>query len=252
MSKGRVYIGTSGWIYPHWGGGVFYPPELRQEEWFNYYSRHFRTVEINNTFYCLPKREVFENWRRSSPDGFIFVVKASRFITHMKKLKDPASSTRNFLTNASGLGEKIGPVLFQLPPFWNLNLERLREFVQYLNSQEIIPNIKVVLEIRNPTWFCPEVFQILRENNVALCFADWPDLKVREPVTADFIYLRRHGPTSLYSSGYSDEELARDAREIKNWIKEGKDVYVYFNNDAHGWAVKNAKTLEEILRNEGI
>jgi len=247
MAKGKVYIGTSGWIYPHWGNGVFYPSELKQGEWFSYYCQHFDTVEINNTFYHLPKREVFENWQRSSPENFVFVVKASRFITHMKKLKDPASSTRNFLTNAAGLGKKIGPILFQLPPFWNLNLERLKEFIDYLSLQKIIPNIRAVFEIRNPTWFCDEVFKILQEGKAALCFADWPDLKIESPVTADFVYLRRHGSTSLYSSEYSQEELSRDAEQIKNWLKDGRDVYIYFNNDAHGWAVKNAKTLKELL-----
>ncbi len=247
MRQGRVYIGTSGWQYRHWGDGVFYPAELKQKQWFQHYCQHFDTVEINNTFYHLPRREVFENWRKNSPENFQFVVKASRFITHLKKLSDPQSSTLKFLQHASGLGEKLAVILFQLPPFWNLNLIRFREFVEYLRTQTIISKLKSAVELRNPTWNRPEVHEILRSANINLCFADWPDLNIEEPVTADFVYLRRHGPASLYASNYSPEQLKQDAKNINKWLNQGRDVYIFYNNDAYGWAVKNALSLKKMI-----
>lgn len=250
MNQGRAFIGTSGWQYRHWGDGVFYPKELKQKQWFDYYCQYFDTVEINNTFYHLPGREVFENWRKKSPDNFLFVIKASRFITHLKKLNNPQESTQKFLQHAAGLGEKLGVVLFQLPPFWNLNLERLQKFVKYLRTQKIIPDLKVAIELRNPTWNQSVVFEILKSANIALCFADWPDLKIEGPVTADFVYIRRHGSTSLYSSNYSMEQIQQDAEQIKKWLVKGIDSYVFYNNDAYGWALKNALSLKNIIEME--
>lgn len=246
LQKSRVFIGTSGWNYKHWRH-VFYPPELTTSRWLDYYVHYFDTVEINNTFYQLPARSVFENWRTATPDNFVFVVKANRFITHMKKLADPELTVANFLANASGLKEKLGLVLFQLPPFWKVNLPRLENLVKWLTSQKIIAGTKFALEIRHPTWNCQDVFQVLKNDNVALCFADWPDLVIDEPVTADFIYLRRHGPASLYASCYTQEQLNQDARRIKNWLEQGRNVYVYYNNDAYGWAVNNALTLKKMI-----
>ena len=247
MHKGEVYIGTSGWNYRDWGDGFFYPPGLNQREWLGYYARHFVTVEVNNTFYRLPSREVFVKWRDSVPDGFRFVIKANRFITHVKRLKEPESAVKNFLMNAEGLGEKLGPVLFQLPPSWRVNLERLEAFFAYLKSQTIMPDVKVVLELRNASWAEEKTYALLRVYNVALCFADWPDLTLEEPVTADFVYLRRHGPRELYGSGYSQRELRRDGERIRVWATEGKDVYAYFNNDVGGFAVRDAVTLLEMM-----
>ena len=248
MSNGKVYIGTSGWNYKHWSNGVFYPPGLNQKEWLDYYSKVFNTVEINNTFYRLPSKAVFEKWRDSVPEGFRFIVKANRFITHIKRLKDPESSVKNFLINMAGLEDKLGPVLFQLPPSWNANIERLKNFLSYLTSQKIIPDLKPVFELRNKSWAVDEVFDLLRTYNTALCFADWPDLTIEKPVTADFVYLRRHGPKDLYSSDYSKKELKKDGEHIHLWLEEGKDVYVYFNNDWGGYAVKNALELLEIVK----
>ncbi len=248
MNNGEVYIGTSGWNYKHWGGGVFYPSGLSQKGWLDYYSKIFNTVEINNTFYRLPSKAVFEKWRDSVPDGFRFIVKANRFITHIKRLKDPESSVKNFLLNMGGLGEKLGPVLFQLPPSWNVNIERLENFLNYLTSQKIIIGLKAAFELRNRSWAVNEVFDLLRTYNTALCFADWPDLTIGKPVTADFIYLRRHGPKDLYSSDYSEKELRKDGEYICSWLEEGKNVYVYFNNDWGGYAVKNALELLKIVK----
>jgi len=245
--QGKAYIGTSGWQYRHWGDGVFYPAELKPKEWFQYYCQYFDTVEINNTFYHLPKREVFEKWRENSPENFHFVVKASRFITHLKKLSDPQSSTLKFLQHASGLGEKLAVVLFQLPPFWNLDLDRLGEFVDYLQSQTIIQNLRIAIELRNRTWNREEVHKIFESANIALCFADWPELTIEEPITADFIYLRRHGPGLLYASNYSSGQIQQEAANIRQWLRQGLDAYIFYNNDAFGWAVENALSLKKMI-----
>lgn len=246
MKKNQFRIGTSGWNYKHWSG-VFYPQDLKQKDWLRHYCQFFDSVEINNTFYHLPKKEVFEKWRKSVPDHFLFIVKASRFITHMKKLKEPEVSAKKFLENLSGLEEKLGPVLFQLPPFWNLNLQRLTDFLEYLSRQTIIRNLRVAVELRNPTWQCEEVNALFREFNVALCFADWPDLSINNPVTADFVYLRRHGPAALYASGYTSEQLQHDAEQVKTWLNVGMDVFAYFNNDAFGFAIRDALELKKMV-----
>jgi uncharacterized protein YecE (DUF72 family) len=246
---GSVYIGTSGWNYKHWANGIFYPPGLNQKEWLNYFYKFFNTVEINYTFYRLPSKQVFKKWQDSVPEGFRFIIKANRFITHVKRLKDPESSVRNFLENTSGLGKKLGPILFQLPPSWNVNLERLDNFLRYLTSQKIIPELKAALELRNASWAVEETYNLLKTYNIALCFADWPDLIIEQPVTADFVYIRRHGPGDLYSSCYSEKDLDKNKEQIKDWLKQVKEVYVYFNNDWQGYAVKNALTLLEMMKN---
>jgi len=249
MKRGRLYIGTSGWNYEHWRG-PFYPEDLPQGKWLDFYSRHFDTVEINFTFYRLPERKTFEEWYRTTPDRFSFAAKVSRFYTHMKKLAFPEQNLSRFLENAAGLGEKLSVILFQLPPPWKVNIERLYQMAAYMSNQNILPRIRSVLEIRNKTWLSKDVFEILEDHNISLCLADWPDLPVDGPITADFIYIRRHGPSALYASPYSRKELETDAGKIKKWISAGKDVYVYFNNDAMAWAAKNALELKEILATE--
>jgi uncharacterized protein YecE (DUF72 family) len=248
MGEGKIFIGTSGWSYPHWGKGVFYPLKVKQKDWLPYYSQYFDTVEINNTFYQLPQKTVFENWQRSVPSHFNFVVKVSRYITHIKKLNQPEQPLLNFLENASSLKKNLSLLLFQLPPFLKANPLRLKHLLDFLKDQSIASSVRVSFEFRNKTWLEEETFHLLTQKNVALCFADWPDLTVTEPITADFIYLRRHGPKSLYSSGYSPQEIKRDANQIKKWLTEGKDVYIYFNNDAEGWAIKNALSLLEMVK----
>jgi uncharacterized protein YecE (DUF72 family) len=245
---GKIFIGTSGWNYPHWGKGVFYPPELRQKEWLTYYTHYFDTVEVNNTFYQLPHKRIFENWEQSVPPHFSFVVKASRYITHMKKLNQPERPLARFLENVSLLKKKVTLILFQLPPFLKANQLRLKNLIDFFTYQSIIPGVRAAFEFRHRTWLAKETFHLLTKKNVALCFADWPDLTVAEPVTADFIYLRRHGPQNVYASGYSLEEIKRDAHQIRKWVRDGKEVYCYFNNDLEGFAVKNALTLLELVK----
>jgi uncharacterized protein YecE (DUF72 family) len=239
----KVHIGTSGWHYKHWLDDVFYPAGTRPAQMFEFFARHFDTVEINNSFYHLPSAQTFDNWRDSSPPGFLFAVKASRFITHMKKLKDPVRSSEKFFLVAERLGKKLGPILFQLPPRWKVNLERFEEFVQSLPSGH-----SYVFEFREPTWLVPEVFKLLRQYDAALCIHDFEEMKVPLELTADFTYIRFHGPTSArYFGSYSTPQLKTWAQRIVGWRRELKAVYVYFNNDPGGEAVKNALELKRLV-----
>ena len=245
--SGRYFVGTSGWNYKHWSEGVFYPAGMKQFDWFSYYCRYFGSVEINNSFYRLPEKRVFEKWYETAPDNFIFAVKASRFITHMKKLAKPEDHVTLFLENASGLREKLGVVLFQLPPYWKFNRDRLEGFFHFLRRQDILPGLRLALEIRHKSWYCPPCCDILSKYNISLALTDWPELPVEGPLTADFVFIRRHGPESLYASNYPVSFLKREAQRIRTWLADGKDVFIYFNNDAFGYAVKNALTLQEYL-----
>ena len=243
----RLFLGTSGWNYKHWCGGVFYPQGMKQSHWLSHYCQYFDTVEVNNTFYHLPAKQVFETWRRTTPDNFTFAVKANRFITHMKKLKEPERHVALFLKNACGLRDKLGVVLFQLPPFWKFNKDRIEQLFEFVSRQKIVPGLRSALEVRHESWHCDECFEVLRKYNVSLVLADWPGLAVTGPLTANFVFVRRHGPENLYASNYPDSNLKRDAKRIGTWLEEGKDVYVYFNNDAYGYAVKNALSLKGFL-----
>ncbi len=240
---GKVRIGTSGWHYKHWLDGVFYPAGTRTSEMFQFYARHFDTVEINNSFYRLPTAATFDNWRESSPPNFCYAVKGSRFITHMKKLKDPQSSSAKFFLAADRLERKLGPILFQLPPRWKVNIERLEEFLRTLPDEH-----RYVIEVRDESWLIPDVYDVLRKNNVAFCIHDFADMKVPREITADFTYIRFHGPTSAkYWGSYPDRELHAWADQIKQWRRKLSSVYAYFNNDPEGAAVRNALTLKELL-----
>jgi uncharacterized protein YecE (DUF72 family) len=237
----RYYIGTSGWHYDHWRQ-LFYPDKLPKSKWLEFYSRHFTTVELNNSFYRLPSEKAFANWRRSSPDGFVFAVKVSRFITHVKRLKDSQEPVSTFLDRARILEEKLGPLLYQLPPSMHRDDGRLSSFLSILPS-----GMKHVLEFRHKSWLDEGTFDLLRRYNVGLCVFDMPGLTCPLAATADFAYIRFHGSTGLYSSCYSDEELADWARKLAGLAPEVKDVYIYFNNDAEAFAVRNALTLGRYL-----
>lgn len=211
---------------------------------FKYYSQFFKTVELNNPFYRLPAKETFENWRKGSPKDFIFVVKANRYITHMKKLKDFKEPLQLFLDHAGGLKEKLGPILFQLPPGWKLNLERFTAFIQGLPK-----GYRFVFEFRNATWYNDKVYDLLKKYNCAFCIYQLAGHQSPPIVTADFVYLRLHGPTAnKYQGSYDDETLKSWAKQCKQWVKEKKDVYVYFDNDQAGYAAFNAKSLIEFVK----
>jgi uncharacterized protein YecE (DUF72 family) len=210
---------------------------------FDFYARYFDTVEINNSFYRLPTATTFDNWREASPRNFCFAVKASRFITHMKKLKDPESSSEKFFLVADRLGKKLGPILFQLPPRWKLNVERFDEFLRALPGEH-----RYVFEFRDETWFVPEIYQLLRKHKAAFCIHDFADMKVPQEITAKFTYIRFHGPTSAkYFGSYSDRELRTWADRIRKWRSDLSSIYVYFNNDPEGAAIRNALTLKKMV-----
>lgn len=240
--RAKYYIGTSGWVYPHWRD-VFYPPKLPQSKWLEFYTGHFSTVELNNSFYRLPSEQAFSNWRATSPEGFRYAVKVSRFITHIKRLKDVAEPIGTFLQRARHLNEKLGPLLYQLPPNMHRNDERLESFLQLLPK-----GLRHVIEFRHQSWLDEEVFDILRRHNIGFCVFDMPGLPCPLLTTADFAYIRFHGSTGLYFSRYSDEELEEWAGRISRLAKDLDAVYIYFNNDAEGFAIKNAQTMAERLQ----
>jgi len=236
-----VFIATSGWQYGHWIG-PFYPEDIRKTRLFDHYSSRFNTVEVNNTFYRLPEEETFTHWKEKSPEGFIFALKASRFITHVKRLKDPEGPVRNFIERADILAEKLGPILFQLPPRWNVNTLRLGAFLEALPK-----GYRFAFECRDPSWFDPGVYGLLRERNSAFCIFDFDFLLSPREVTADFIYIRLHGPAGKYRGQYTDEALKDWARFIRGWKKKVKAVYCYFDNDEAGYAATDALRLKKML-----
>ena len=237
----QYYIGTSGWHYDHWRH-LFYPDKLPRAKWLDFYAHHFTTVELNNSFYRLPSEAAFAAWRDSSPASFTFAVKVSRFITHIKRLKNSEEPLDTFLTRAKILGEKLGPLLYQLPPSMHRDDARLESFLSILPQ-----GMKHVLEFRHESWLDDRMFEVLRRYNVGLCVFDMPGLTCPLVATADFAYIRFHGSTGLYSSCYSDDELAEWARRLASLPSKVKSVYIYFNNDAEAFAMRNAMTLRNYL-----
>ncbi|HEY82160.1 MAG TPA: DUF72 domain-containing protein [Dehalococcoidia bacterium] len=235
------HIGTSGWHYEHWRD-IFYPAQLPKAAWLEFYARHFDTVELNNSFYRLPSEDAFGAWRDLSPPDFIFAVKASRFITHIKRLKNTEEALENFITRAKILGGKLGPILYQLPPNMHRNDGVLESFLSILPQ-----GMKHVIEFRHASWLEEEVFEILRKYKVGLCVFDMPQLSCPPVATASFAYIRFHGSGELYSSCYPDEQLAGWAERIADLARNLEEVYIYFNNDVAGYALKNAETLRGYL-----
>jgi uncharacterized protein YecE (DUF72 family) len=239
-----VHIGTSGWVYNHWRG-VFYPVDLPQRDWFSFYARSFETVEINNSFYRLPSAGTFQAWRQQAPVGFEYAIKASRYLTHLKKLKDPEAPLTRFFEHASCLGQTLGPVLYQLPPNWRVNLSRFEHFLSALPTDAIH-----VIEFRDQSWLIEEVFRSMERHGVAHCIHDMHPLQVPPRVTARTVYLRFHGDMEHYGD-YPPEILATWAKRIEDWHHQHHDVFVYFNNDIFGYAIKNALALKKLVgRNE--
>jgi len=237
-----IYIGTSGWSYGDWADGVFYPTDISNKEWLKYYSSQFNTVEINASFYHQMSAKTYAKWHQTVPKDFVFSVKISRFLTHIKKLNEPKEPWQRFIDNAKLLKEKLGPILVQLPPNFRANNEKLESFLKIAPSK-----YKFAFEFRNESWFNDGIYQILKRYNAALVFADFKNMPVVEEITADFIYIRMHGPDGLYSSKYSTKQLQGLAYKIKKWESNVKQIYVYFNNDAEGYAVENAMELKQLI-----
>ena len=239
-----IYVGTSGWNYLHWKG-VFYPEGLSVCRWLEHYIKFFNCVELNVTFYRLVKKKTFQNWRQETPGDFHFVAKGSRFITHIKKIRDINQPLGLFLDNASGLKDKLALVLWQLPPSFKKDIPRLVSFFRLLRKT----HLRHSFEFRNDTWFDKEVYQLFKEYNFCLCIAHSPHFPCQRVVTADFLYLRFHGGELLYSSNYSEKELKEWAKFACEF-KKNKDIFAFFNNDAHGFAVKNALRFRELLEKQ--
>lgn len=238
-AKGQLYVGTSGYQYDHWRG-VFYPEKLPKREWFAHYASTFDTVEINNTFYRLPAESVFEEWESAAPNGFTYALKYSRFGSHRKKLKDPRQHVPNMVQRARKLKKKLGPILVQLPPHWNANIDRLDEFLKALPR-----NIRWAFEFRDESWLNDAVFAQLKKKKCALCIHD----AIRNhplTTTTDWTYIRFHG--NGYAGNYSNTELRRWSHWIADRLSDSMDAYAYFNNDAKGYAINNALTLQELIK----
>ena len=236
-----IYIGTSGWHYKHWKG-LFYPAGMQARDYLDHYLRYFHTVEINNSFYRLPAYETFANWRASVPEGFVFAVKANRYITHMKKLKDPQQSFGNFMQQVVALEEKLGPILFQLPPRWHCDPARLQQFLEALPA-----GLQYTFEFRDPTWYNEAVYDLLRQHQAAFCIYDLEQQQSPVMVTAGFVYIRLHGPEGRYNGSYSDEVLASWATAARSWQQQGRSVYIYFDNDIGGHSVADAQRLQNLV-----
>ncbi len=243
--RAPVHIGTSGWHYQHWKG-PFYPEGLPDDRILEHYVTTFHTAEINNTFYQLPAEKTVAKWRDSVPDGFLFAVKGSRYMSHVKKLKDPGEPVSTFVGRVGLLGDKLGPILFQLPPRWHSNTERLQSFLR-----ELPGDLKYSFEFRDSDWFNAETEQALRDAGAAFCIYDLDGTEAPHTVTADFTYVRLHGPDGAYQGKYDDEALSRWAREFADWSKQGTEVFCYFDNDENGYAAVNALRLQELVRESG-
>lgn len=230
-------------MYDHWADGVFYPADLPKSQWLAHYQKYFDTVELNNTFYHLPKEQTFKNWHKAVPKKFVFAVKANRFITHIKRLNKAKDSVKLFMGRTKLLKENLGPILYQLPPRWKANPERLKDFVKCLSKKNAN-----VFEFRDTSWFNDEIYSILKKNKLNFCIYSMPGIDCPEAVTGSVVYIRMHGGSILYGSNYADSELKDLAKQIKGFLKKKLTVYVYFNNDASGYAVKNALFLKKLFR----
>lgn len=241
--ESTIRVGTSGWHYPHWQG-PYYPADLPAPAWLGHYARDFRTVEVNASFYRLPEPATFTAWRDSVPEHFLFALKAPRAITHMRKLRNCAEPLGAFLARSRLLGPKLGPLLFQLPPHWHVNPQRLDEFLAQLPA-----GLRYAFELRDPTWHTEEVYAVLRARDAAFCVYDLAGFTAPLVTTADFVYLRLHGPgASPYAGSYGETQLRDWAAKARRWAGRGrKDVYLFFDNDQAGYAVRNAQSIQKYL-----
>jgi uncharacterized protein YecE (DUF72 family) len=238
-------VGCSGWNYASWRGR-FYPRDLPAARWLQYYAARFDSEEINNTFYRLPERATFEAWGTLVPAQFVFAVKASRFLTHMKRLLDPSEPLERLLTRAGGLGRKRGPVLYQLPPMLKIDLPRLDDFLRALPRSSSTTRFHV-MEFRHPSWYTADTFALLARRRVALCLHDKEGSAIKAPIVGPCVYLRFHGTSGRYHGSYSRRQLDWWAHVLADEMHQGRTAFAYFNNDPQAVAVRNALTLREMI-----
>jgi uncharacterized protein YecE (DUF72 family) len=238
----RVLIGTSGWHYDSWRG-PFFPKGLPLKEQLKFYAGQFPTTELNGVFYRTPTPEAVKGWRAQTGSDFVFAWKASKFITHWKRLSENSVNSLELLeSRLSLLGRKAGPVLFQLPPNFQANADRLASFFKLLSKKR-----RYSFEFRHPSWYEPRIMRLLREQNVSLCISDHHDAPAPWKRTADFVYVRGHGPGGRYRDHYGEAALAGWARRIRSWKRQGCDVFVYFDNDQKSAAPADARRLIELM-----
>jgi uncharacterized protein YecE (DUF72 family) len=237
----KVFIGTSGWNYKHWKP-AFYPAGVPACDYLSFYVRQFSSVEVNKSFYRLLKPAETKAWYSATPPQFLFSLKGSRFITHMLKLKAPRAALRRYFSPLRHLGVKKGPILFQLPPRWDKNVERFSDFVSYLPAGG-----RYAFEFRDPRWIADDVVAILRKKRLAFCIYDLNGYRSPRLVTAPFVYIRLHGPGRPYQGSYKEAELGNWLKFIRDQTRQGRDVYCYFDNDQKAYAVQNALRLQERL-----
>ncbi len=242
MSDGNVYIGTSGWSYDHWKG-TFYPEGVKKRDFLSCYAERLSSVEVNNTFYSMPSEKTLASWKKTVSRDFVFAVKASRYLTHMKKLKSPEDALAAFLNGISSLSARTHVVLFQLPPRWKPDVDRLRDFLYLLPD-----TYRYAFEFRDERWFTDTVYSLLNKKNAAFCIYDIDRRQSPREVTADFIYIRLHGPEDKYQGLYNKEDLEEWVGAINTWTQNGHDVYCYFDNDQNGYAVRNAIELSSLIQ----
>lgn len=237
-----LQIGTSGWTYAGWRG-IFYPRDVPKRQWLAWYSEQFNTAEINGSFYRTPSLAAVRSWGDQTPEDFTFAWKASKFITHWKRLSEACRNSLELMeTRLAVLEPKVGPILFQLPPHFQIDAKRLAAFIKLLKKRR-----KYVFEFRHPSWYVPAIFGILEDHNIALCFSDHHDAPAPWDVTAKHVYIRGHGPTGKYRGRYSKETLSKWSRSIRTWLRKKREVYCYFDNDQKSAAPKDARQLQSML-----
>lgn len=241
MTRAAIRIGCSGWQYRHWRGDL-YPRDLPQDRWFEFYAERFDTVELNNSFYRLPEADVFAAWARRSPPGFLVAVKASRYLTHIRRLREPREALDRLWTRASRLGDHLGPMLYQLPPRWKRNTERLAAFA------DAVPGGRLqAVELRDPDWYHPDTYAVLERGQLALCLHDMPGSESPRERIGPFVYVRFHGAGHRYGGGYSGQALSAWADRLVGWASEGAACFAYFNNDLGGHAFRDASRLRKMV-----
>ncbi|MFQ6023405.1 MAG: DUF72 domain-containing protein [Acidiferrobacterales bacterium] len=239
---GNAYIGTSGWNYEAWKDNFYHG--VRRKDWLRFCAEHFTGIEVNATFYRLQEKRTFERWRDETPEHFRFAIKGNRFLTHNKKLNEPLASIRLDRERAQSLGDKLAAVVWQMPAQLRKNMEKLRVFALALQRW---PDTRHALEFRHISWFDEEVADCLRAHQLAVCISDAADWPMWDAVTTDMVYVRLHGHTRTYASAYSAASLKNWARRIRAWLKEGRGVHVYFDNDAEGAAPSDALRLIHLV-----
>ena len=237
----EIRVGTSGWHYEHWRGR-FYPERLPKTKWFERYAQHFDTVEVNNTFYHLPRTTTVENWRAKAPRGFVYAVKANRYITHIKKLRDSAEQVKRFFEVMALLEEALGPVLYQLPPSLRKDLDLLGDFIALLPKRP-----RAVFEFRHPSWYEQGTFDLLNERGVVFCVHDMSGTESPRIVMGGMVYVRFHGTSGRYAGNYTDAMLQEWADWLKGQTQDVSAIHAYFNNDVDGHAIHNARTLRDMM-----